>query len=417
MIKNYLKTAFRNLWKNKTYGFLNIFGLAVGVTCAGFIFLWVEDELNYDHNNYKRDQLYQVIENQAYEGKTYTFGATPGLLAVGMKEEIPGIKNTCRMTWGQYTLFSLGDKAIYEEGFYADSSIFSMFTLPFEQGKKENALTQLHSVVITEKMAKKFFGDDKTIIGKSLKLDNKEDYIVSGVLKDLPENTSIQFGWLAPFQVYLDKNTWLQQWGNNGIQTFAELDKKADPAVINKKLYDYIKSKDTTAIARPFLFAMNDWRLKSKFEEGKQVGGRIQHVRMFSIIAWIILLIGCINFMNLATARSEKRAREVGVRKVLGAGKRNLIIQFLGEAVMISFLSVALSIVIMYLILPFFNKLVQKHLTINLTNPVHIFSLITIGLICGLVAGSYPANYLSSFNPIRAFKGLKMKGLAQAMIR
>ncbi|TMI81334.1 MAG: FtsX-like permease family protein, partial [Bacteroidetes bacterium] len=349
MIKNYLKTAFRNLWKNKTYGFLNIFGLAVGVTCAGFIFLWVEDELSYDHNNYKRDQLYQVIENQAYEGKTYTFGATPGLLAVGMKEEIPGIKNTCRMTWGQYTLFSLGDKAIYEEGFYADSSIFSMFTLPFEQGKKENALTQLHSVVITEKMAKKFFGDDKTIIGKSLKLDNKEDYIVSGVLKDLPENTSIQFGWLAPFQVYLDKNTWLQQWGNNGIQTFAELDKKADPAVINKKLYDYIKSKDTTAIARPFLFAMNDWRLKSKFEEGKQVGGRIQHVRMFSIIAWIILLIGCINFMNLATARSEKRAREVGVRKVLGAGKRNLIIQFLGEAVMISFLSVALSIVIMYL--------------------------------------------------------------------
>jgi putative ABC transport system permease protein len=417
MIKNYLKTAFRNLWKNKTYGFLNIFGLAVGITCAGFIFLWVEDELSYDHNNYKRDQLYQVIENQAYEGKTYTFGATPGLLAVGMKEEIPGIKNTCRTSWQQYTLFSLGDKAIYEQGFYADSSIFSLLTLPFVQGKKEIAFNQLHSLVITEKMAKKFFGDDKNIIGKSLRVDNKEEYLVTGVIKDLPENSTIQFGWLAPFQVYWDKNTWLLQWGNNGIQTFAELDKKADPAAINKKLDGYIKSKDTGAIAKPFLFAMNDWRLKSKFEEGKQVGGRIQFVRMFSIIAWIILLIGCINFMNLATARSEKRAREVGVRKVLGAGKRNLISQFLGEAVILSFLSVALAIVMMYLLLPFFNTVVQKHLTMNLADPVHIFSLIAIGLICGLVAGSYPATYLSSFNPIRVFKGLNIKGSAPALIR
>ena len=417
MIKNYFKTAFRNLWKNKTYGFLNIFGLAVGVACAGFIFLWVEDELSYDHNNYKIDQLYQVIENQAYEGKTYTFGATPGLLAGGIKEEIPGIRNTCRTSWDQYTLFSLGDKAIYETGFYADSSAFSIFTLPFIQGKKENAFNQLHSLVITEKMAKKFFGDVNNIIGKALKVDNKEDYLVTGVIKDIPENSTFQFGWLAPFQVYWDKNTWLLQWGNNGIQTFAELDKKADPAAINKKLDGYIKSKDTGAIAKPFLFAMNDWRLKSKFEEGKQVGGRIQYVRMFSIIAWIILLIGCINFMNLATARSEKRAREVGVRKVLGAGRGNLISQFLGEAIILSFLSVALAIIMMYLILPFFNAVVQKHLTIRLANPVHLFTLIAIGLICGLVAGSYPASYLSSFNPIRVFKGLNLKGSAPALIR
>jgi putative ABC transport system permease protein len=417
MIKNYFKTAFRNLWKNKTYGFLNIFGLAVGVTCAGLIFLWVEDEFDYDHNNYKRNQLYQVIENQAYDGKTYTFGATPGLLATGMKEEIPGIRNTFRASWEQYTLFSFGDKTIYEVGFYADSSIFSMFTLPFIQGKQENAFNQLRSVVITEKMAKKFFGDDKNIIGKSLKLDNKEDYLVTGVIRDLPENSTFQFDWLAPFQGFMDKNSWLLQWANNGIQTFAELDNKADPVAINKKLDGYIKSKDTTAIARPFLFAMNDWRLKSKFEEGKQVGGRIQYVRMFSIIAWIILLIGCINFMNLATARSEKRAREVGVRKVLGAGKRNLITQFLGEAVIMSFLSVGLAIIIMYLILPFFNTVVQKHLIINLANPVHVVALIAIGLICGLVAGSYPASYLSSFNPIRVFKGLNVKGSAPALIR
>ena len=417
MIKNYLKTGFRNLWKNRTYGFLNIFGLAVGITCAGFIFLWVEDELNYNHNNCKRDQLYQVLENQAYDGKIYTFSATPGLLGPSMKDEIPGIRNTCRTTWNNYTLFTLGDKAIYEEGFYVDSTIFRMFTLPFVQGKEEYAFNQLHSLVISEKMAEKFFHDQKNIIGKTIKVDNKKDYIISGVIKDLPENSTLQFDWLAPFQGFFDENKWLLNWGNNGIQTFAELDKKADPMLLNKKLNGYIKSKDTSAIAQPFLFCMNDWRLRNKFEEGKQTGGRIQYVRMFSTIAWIILLIACINFMNLATARSEKRAREVGVRKVLGAGKNNLIGQFIGEALLMSFLSVALAILMMYLILPFFNTIVSKHLSIGLGNPIHIFALIAIGLVCGLVAGSYPAVYLSSFNPIWVFKGLKIKGSAPAFIR
>jgi predicted permease len=417
MFKNYLKTAFRNIWKTKGYSFLNIFGLAVGIACAGFIFLWVEDELNYDHGNYKREQLHQVLENQAYDGKTYTFAATPGLLGPSMKEEIPGVKNTCRFTWDQYTLFSRNDKAIYEVGFYVDSSIFSMFTLPFVQGKQEHAFDQLHSLVITEKMANKFFGDDKNLVGKTLKLDNKEEYMISGVIKDLPENSSIQFDWLAPFKVFLDRNDWLQQWGNNGIQTFVELDPKTEAGAIDKKLDGYIKSKDTSAIARPFLLSMNDWRLRSNFEEGKQTGGRIQFVRMFSIIAWIILLIGCINFMNLATARSEKRAREVGVRKVMGAGKRNLIAQFIGEAIVMSFLSVTIALIMMYLVLPVFNTVVVKHLSIGLNQPSHIFSLLAIGLICGLVAGSYPAIYLSSFNPIRVFKGLAIKGSAPVIIR
>ncbi|TAL48394.1 MAG: ABC transporter permease, partial [Chitinophagaceae bacterium] len=201
MFKNYFKTALRNLWKNKTHSFLNIFGLAVGITCAGLIFLWVEDELSYNHNNNKIDQLYQVLENQAYEGKTYTFSSTPGLLAPAMKDELPGIKNTCRFTWDNFTLFSLGDKSIYERGYYADSSVFSMLTLPFIQGKKENAFQQLHSLVITEKMAKKFFGDDKNIIGKTLKVDNKEEYVVSGVIKDLPGNSTLKFDWLSPFKI------------------------------------------------------------------------------------------------------------------------------------------------------------------------------------------------------------------------
>ena len=417
MIRNYLKMAFRNLWKNKTYSFLNIFGLAVGIACAGLIFLWVDDELSFDHHNEKKDQLYQVFENQAYEGKTYTFSATPGVMAPAMVQELPGVKNACRLTWQQYTLLNLGEKAIYERGFYADSSIFSMFTVPFVKGTKQNAFQQLHSLVISEKMAAKFFGDQKDIIGKTLRVDNKEEHVITGVFTDLPANSTIRFDWLAPFKIYHDKNEWLNEWDNNGIQTFVELEKNADVAALNQKLYGYIESKDSSANAQPFLFSMNDWRLYNKFEEGKQAGGRIQYVRMFTGIAWIILLIACINFMNLATARSEKRAREVGVRKVLGAGKKILVAQFIGEAMVMAFLSLIVAVIIISIALPAFNNLVEKKLVLGLDDPFHIFSLLLIGLVCGLVAGSYPSLYLSSFNPIGVFKGLNLKGSGAAYIR
>jgi predicted permease len=417
MFKNYFKVTFRNLWKNKTYSFLNIFGLCIGITCAGFIFLWVEDELNYNRYNKKIDRLYQVMENQPYERKIYTFQATPGLLAQAMQEEIPGIKNVCRFSGDNYTLFGVGEKSFYERGYYADSSVFNMLTLPFVQGKPETAFRQLHSLVISEKMAKKFFGDDNDVVGKALKVDNKEEYVIGAVMRDLPENSSIRFDWLAPFKIYFDKNDWLLNWGNNGIQTYVELDPKADANAINKKLTGFIRSKDTNTVAQPFLFSMNDWRLRSDFQEGKQSGGRIQYVRMFSTIAWIILLIACINFMNLATARSEKRAREVGVRKVLGAPKKALIGQFIGEAIFMSFVAVLFAILLLYLLLPAFNTIVVKHLTIGLNKPQHIYSLAGITVICGLVAGSYPALYLSSFNPISVFKGFNLKGTTPVYIR
>jgi predicted permease len=417
MFKNHLKTALRNLYKNKTYSFLNIFGLAVGITCAALIFLWVEDEVNYNHNNEKYLRLYQVIENQTYNSKTYTFGATPGPLAQGLRAEFPEVKNAFRLSWDNYTLFNLGEKSIYERGFYADSSIFGMLTMRFIQGRKESAFNQLHSLVITDKMAKKFFGDQQDIIGKTLKMDNSEEYAISGVVQDIPENASIRFDWLAPFKTYADKNKWLNEWGSNGIQTFVELNVQGKPGAVNKKLNGYIKSKDTSATARPFLFAMNDWRLRSKFEEGVQTGGRIQYIHMFSIIAWIILLIACINFMNLATARSEKRAREVGVRKVLGAGKNSLVMQFLGEALFMAFISVLLAIAFIYITLPSFNTLTEKHLSAALDHPDHLSVLLAIGLLCGLLAGSYPSLYLSSFNPIGVLKGLKVKGNTPVIVR
>ena len=234
---------------------------------------------------------------------------------------MPGVKNTARMTWRQNLLFNVGEKSLYEKGYYADSSLFSIFTLPFIKGNAHSALLQLNNLVISEKMARDIFGTTD-VIGKSLKVDNKENYIISGVIKNIPENSTFKYDWVAPFEVYFKKNDWLKAWGNNGILTFVEVEPKADVAQINKKLYNYIKSKDTTAIANPFLFGMHDWRLRNNFTDGKQNGGRIEYVNLFTTIAWIILLIACINFMNLATARSEKIKRSGG-EKSTGSSKKD----------------------------------------------------------------------------------------------
>lgn len=408
MIKNYFKTAIRGLLKKKTFSFLNIIGLAVGITCASLIFLWIEDELSYSHYFKKRDQLYQVMTNQTYDRQTFTFAATPGLLAPSIKEEIPGIKNVTRATWGERMVLSKEDKSLYADGLQVEPAFFSMFNLEFIQGNPAYAFEQLHSIVLNERMAKKIF-NTTDVLGKMVKLDNYQDYVISGVYKSLPSNTRFEkLDWLTPFEIFLNKNEWLQQWGNNGIQTYVELYPEADPAQVNKKLNGFIQAKSKEAIAKPILLAANDWRLRSNFVDGKQSGGRIKYVNLFSIIAWIILLLACINFMNLSTARSEQRAREVGVRKVMGSGKRMLVAQFLTEAVVMSFMAVLLATVITFLLLPAFNKLVDKTMLLNLFNPIHIAFLVIIGLLCGLIAGSYPAFYLSSFNPIAVLKGIRL---------
>ncbi len=244
MFRNYLKTTFRNLWKNKTYSFLNIFGLAVGIACAALIFLWVEDEFTYNHYFSNRNNLYNVKDQQTYDGTTFTFDATPGPMAQGMKAEIPGIKNTARCTWGNQLLFSVDDKNIYDQGNYVDAPFLTMFQLQFVKGNAATAFNQLYSLVVNETMAKKFFGTTD-VIGKSLKVNNKQDYIITGVIKDLPKNVSFRFNWLAPFKIYEDDNTWLKEWGNNGVITYVETEPNANIASINKKLYSYIETKAT----------------------------------------------------------------------------------------------------------------------------------------------------------------------------
>jgi predicted permease len=419
MLKSFFTTAQRMLSKNTTYSFLNIFGLAIGIACAGLIFLWVGDEVSYDHAYVKRDRLYMVMENEVLAKDIRTHSSTPGPMAPVMKTELTGIDNTCRATEdGKPQLFKIGDRSVLATGRFVDSSLFSMFTLPFVQGNAQSAFAHLYSVVLTESTAKKFFGAEKNVVGKTVRMDNDQDYIVSGVIKDLPRNSSLQFEWVAPFDIFFQQNDYIRKWGNNSLTTYVELNPATNPASVNLQLANYLQKRRATSNIHLFLFGMNDWRLHNQFDNGKQTGGgRIAYVHLFSVIAWIILFIACINFMNLATARSEQRAKEVGVRKVLGAGKGGLIAQFMGEALVMALLATAVAVAIIALVLPSFNVLVQKSLSLDLGNPVHLAALLLIAVVCGLVAGSYPALYLSSFNPASVLKGFQLKASGAVVVR
>ncbi len=417
MLRNYLLTALRNFRNNRIYSFLNVFGLAIGIACAGLIFLWVESEFDWDKTYSKRAVIYRIMTNQTYNGEIRTFDDSPGPLADAIKKEVPGIVNACR-TAGEKPLLTHGDTKVYETGIYADPSFFDMMLLPFIEGKASAAFPNNNSVVITERTAKKFFsGNVASAVGQTLTFNNKTSFTVTGVIRDMPDNSTIQLDFIAPFEVYIQDNGWLKYWGANGINTYAELAPTANAAAIQDKLTPFIHAKDEKAFAQPVMIAMNDWHLRDVFIKGKPVGGRIEYVRLFTWIAWIILLIACINFMNLATARSGKRSREVGVRKVLGAGRQLLVVQFIGESLLLSALSVLLGVLIIALVLPLFNTLVGAQLTLGLGNPMHWAAILVITVICGLVAGSYPALYLSSFNPIYVFKGLRLKGGAASVTR
>jgi ABC-type antimicrobial peptide transport system permease subunit len=408
MLLSYLLSTFRHFRNNMTSGILNLSGLAIGIACAALIFLWVENEFNYNSVVPKKERLYWVKANFSFQGSIRTFDGTPGLLAPAVTAELPGIADACRLGWSARPLFSLGDKSVFEPGFSTDSSFIRMFGLQFIQGRPEDAFTQLHSLVITQKMASHFFGSGDNIIGRSLRMDNNQDYTITGVVRDPPPNTTLKFDWISPLDNFLQSRDWVMQgWKSNAVRTFVELRPGADRAALDRTLHDYIKNKDKDAAGRPLLFAMDDWRLRNSFHDGVQTGGRIVMVRLFAIVAWIILLIACINFMNLATARSEKRAREVGVRKVLGASRNELALQFIGESIAMAIVASALAVTIVAFLLPSFNTLVGEQLSLSLTNPTHLTALGAITLLCGLLAGSYPSVYLSSFKPILVLKRLR----------
>ncbi|SKB96266.1 duplicated orphan permease [Parapedobacter luteus] len=418
MLKNYLKATFRNLWKTRGYSFLNIFGLAVGITAASLIFLWVADEMTYD-NLPGHENIYIVKSKQTFDGATNVFDAVPGLLGPAVKDEIPGIQYAARVAWASSSLFSVGDHGIYQSGHFAEPDLMQIFSLEFVEGDKATAMANPTDLVLTQSAAARIFGDEPAL-GKLVRVDNDKSYTVSGVVRDLPKNSTFQFDWLIPFEVYEQENQWIRQWRNNVLMTYIRLEPSANPVDVNGKLHDFAirKSVNEQLNTHNLLYPMARWRLYNSFDrDGNEQEGRMKYVRLFSIIAWVVLLIACINFMNLATARSEKRAKEVGMRKVIGASRPSLMFQFLGESIVMALISTLLAVVLVYSSIGVFNNLVEKELAMDIFKPAHLIFLGGIVLACGLLSGIYPAWYLSSFNPISTLKGGKQKAGTAGFIR
>ncbi|AXT54506.1 ABC transporter permease [Aquimarina sp. MMG015] len=416
MITNYIKIAFRSLLKNKGYSFLNIFGLAIGITCASLIFLWVEDELSFNESFADQDQIYYIPTNQNYDGEWRTFYSTPGPLAQAMKDEVPGVIKATRSS-SEERLFTVGDNAINRQGRYADVDFLEIFSLKFIEGTRENAFNNPEAIVLTLETTEQLFGKNAKALGKTIKVNNRDNYVITGVIENLPTNVTFPFDWVAPFERYQDGAEWMNEYGSNFSDTFVKLSPEANIAEVDNKIREIIPSKNPNTDTYAFLHALKHWHLESKFEGGEKVGGRIKYVRLFSIIALIIMLIACINFMNLSTARSEKRANEVGVRKAIGSSRPKLMIQFVIEALMMSLLASILSIFLLLLILPQFNILIEKDLVLGLSNPLHIAILFITTIISGLFAGIYPAFYLSSFKPVEVLKGIKATSGSASFIR
>ncbi|KKN28270.1 hypothetical protein LCGC14_0856020 [marine sediment metagenome] len=422
MFKNHLKISWRSLWKNKGYSTLNIFGLAIGITCACLILLWVEDEVNFDSVFPKQDLVYYVPTNQTFEGEVYTFYSTPGPLAKDLKDEIPEITRAAT-TWSGEILLKDGETGINRRGTYVDPDFLEIFSLRFLEGDIKDALNRPDAIVLTKKTSNALFGENTSALNRIVQINGKHNFTVTGIVQDLPQNVSFGFEWLLPINSFgfgEEDISWAKEYGNNFADTFVELAPDSDYETVDAKVRDMIPSKMTGENETPnqaFLHSIKDWHLRSDFSQGKKVGGQITFIRLVAFIGLIILLIACINFMNLATARSEKRANEVGVRKVLGSSKNGLIYQFLVEALIMASISALLSIVLLLLLLPSFNILVEKQIELRLWDFIHMLSLSGITLICGLLAGWYPALYLSSFRPAQVLKGVRKKHGSTTIIR
>ena len=409
MFKNYFKIAWRNLLKNKTFSLINILGLALGMACSLLIMLWVQDEIRMDHFHENDARLFNVMENQHYSGSINTYASTPGILAENIVKDIPEIEKASQFLLETAPVFRVGDIFDNEKGRFVQGDFLSMFSFKLREGDASTALKRPDGVVISKKLADKYFkGTDP--MGKTMRIDNKDDVIVTGILDEIPSTSSIKFDFLMSFDHWKTYNAWTKEWGNNGPSCVVLLAKNASPEKVSAKIKGYIKTKNKDSNVDLFLTNFGESYLYSKWDSGKQNGGRIEYVRMFIIVAIFILVIACINFMNLATARSVKRAKEVGLRKVVGAYRSSLIGQFMGESILITFLALIFAMAIVLLLIPSFNTLTEKQLSLDFTNPYLFLILAGLTAFTGIIAGSYPALFMSSLNPVVVLKGaLKFK--------
>lgn len=357
----------------------------------------------------KDERLYQAMEHQQYADHIMTTTSTPGLLAEALKEEIPEIEYAATTTWiGTFNL-SIDDRNVNARGYHVGPDFFNIFSFDLTQGEANSVLAEKSNIVISEELALKLFDTAEDVIGRTIEFQHDKVFQVSGVFTGTPRNSSDQFDYVMSFEEYKDDNSWVKNWGSNGPRTFVILTEGSNAKAVSDKIADFVTNKGQQTNVTLFLDKYSDRYLHGRFENGKRAGGRIEYVRLFGAIAIFILVIACINFMNLSTARASRRAKEVGIKKSIGASQKTLIFQYLSESLLIALLSFAVALVLVWITLPQFNFITDKQMQIDFTDPVLMVSFLWITIITGLLAGSYPSLYLARFKPVKVLKG-EVKG-------
>ncbi|HEX5170428.1 MAG TPA: ABC transporter permease [Cyclobacteriaceae bacterium] len=412
MLKNYLKIALRSINRNKGYSLINIGGLAVGMSVAMLIALWIVDELSFNKYNSNYDRIAQVYQKVTFNKKIETSLAAPIPLGVELAKSYESdFKYVVLSSWTNNHILSFNETNLPRSGNYMQPDAPRLLDLKIVKGTIDG-LKDPGSILLSESLSKALFGD-RDPINELMKIDNKLDVKVTGVYKDIPFNSDfneVQF--IAPWDLYMTSEAWLQyakdQWGNNSFQLFVQIADNADMKQVSDKIrnvkfdHDELEREFNPIV---FLHPMKDWHLRSSWHEGVQTGGPIQYVWLFGFVAVFVLLLACINFMNLSTARSEKRAKEVGIRKSIGSMRQQLINQFLSESLLVVVIAFCVSVILISLALPFFNQIAEKQITPPFSSPWFWISSMTFIITTGILSGSYPALYLSSFQPVKVLKG------------
>jgi putative ABC transport system permease protein len=425
MIKNYFKTAWRNLVKNKAHSFINIVGLSVGMAVAMIIGLWIWDELSYDKDNLNYNQIAQVMQQNTLNGEIGTWTSMPLPLGAELRKSYGSdFKYVVMSSWTETHFLSSGDKKITRDGNFFEPEAPEMLSLRILKGSR-SGLKETFSILISASTAKALFGNENPM-NKIIRMDDKLNAKVTGIYADFPGNSSFSnVSFISPWNLKLYKDSWMTRmnnpWGNNSFQIFVQIAGHANMQAVSKKIKDAklrnITGDDRRYNPQLFLHPMSQWHLYEEFKNGVNTGGRIQYVWLFGIIGIFVLLLACINFMNLSTARSQKRAREVGIRKAVGSLRRQLVGQFYMESVLVSLMALLFALFLVGLILPAFNSVAEKNMKIPWGNPLFWLLCLGFSAITGLIAGSYPALYLSSFQPAKVLKGTFQAGRFAAIPR
>jgi len=429
MIRNYLKLAWRNLLKDRQFSLLNLLGLSVGLACALLIGLWIADEYGMEKYNPNDNRLYQVMTNSKTSSGLQTGMYTPGILAKSLRAEFPEIEDASEVLPASWFndpntpsgVVSYADKKLMATPQFVDSNFFHLFTCPVLEGDRSRLFADKKGVFLSSSLAERLFGNTQNLIGKVIHFDQYDftgDYEIRGIFQPNLPNATEKPDLLFNFVLALERRPGLKEWGNSDPHTFVLLKPGANLTAFNGKLAGYLIAKQGGKDQYPqlFLSKFSDRYLHDHYENGVQSGGRIVYVKLFTIIAIFILIIACINFMNLSTARAAHRAKEVGIKKVVGAGRGSLILQYLGESVLLSVAALLIALAICRLSLPVFNNITGKELTLHLS-PAILLSLAAITLLTGLFAGSYPAFYLSAFRPVAVLKGTIQTSWAELWAR